>query len=199
MSGRICRWVTFDEDDLLGALDELEARHRVLAGDTYSDVEHVLAENVAATNRHDWTAYEAGMTPDLVATDHRIVGFGTLDRDGLLAWSRTREELIPNSTTVISKVYGDGPAILATGRATGVTADGNEYEWPRSDGVRARCRRPALPHRRLRRRPMARGGRPVRGDRVGWGACRPSCEPRPARFLRITRICLPQRWLVARD
>ena len=56
--GRQCRIVTFDEDDLAAALEEMERRHEELSGEAYAAVEHTYAagERGIQPRRHGWRA-----------------------------------------------------------------------------------------------------------------------------------------------
>ena len=56
--GRQCRIVTFDEDDLAAALEELERRHEELSGEAYAAVERALraGERGIQPRRHGWRA-----------------------------------------------------------------------------------------------------------------------------------------------
>ena len=128
-AGRLRRLTTFDDTDLLGALDTLESRHRELVGDAYTEADRIIAVAAATLAGYDVAGMDAVLAPDLVSTDHRPIGYGTLDRDALLAFLRTRSELTPVTTSMLSKIYRSDRASLLACRTTGRTAADSEYEW----------------------------------------------------------------------
>ena len=75
----VCRVTSFDETEAAIALAFMNARYRELTGHT-ATVEHDLFAGFDAINRGDWEAFEATLPPDLVAIDHRPLGFAPADR-----------------------------------------------------------------------------------------------------------------------
>ncbi len=89
----------------------------------------MLAAIQTTFSQGDWEGLNELTTPDLVSTDHRPMGYGTLGREGMLEWHRTMREVSPVNTNVFSKIYRSGRCSLASGRNTGHTADDGEWEW----------------------------------------------------------------------
>ena len=119
---------TFDEDDLDAAMAELDARF--LAGEGAASLP-VLAAGVTwieASRAQDVDALRALTAPGLVCVDHQPLGFGTLDRDGLLAATQLRFELSADDVVIVRSVQVDGPAVLALHYAETATEVRSRYE-----------------------------------------------------------------------
>jgi ketosteroid isomerase-like protein len=126
--GLVRHQTLFAEADLDGALAELDARF--LAGEGAGSLP-VLAAGVAwieASRNHDVDALRAVVAPDLVCVDHQPLGFGTLDRDGIIAATRLRFEVSSDDVVIVRSVQVDGPVLLARHYSETATAEGNRYE-----------------------------------------------------------------------
>ena len=129
-SGRVCRRVSFDESNVVAAVEALEARYRELRGDAYSTIERDTAGLGSAFNAREWATIEALVSPQAVWVDHAPLGFGTNDREQFIATGlRALTELAPDVVGVGTKSYADGRVLLSTVDAAGTTPEGNEYSW----------------------------------------------------------------------
>jgi len=128
-SGLWSRTVTFDVTDLVGAVAELEERHRRLAGDAYTNIDRHLADFAAVYSRGDRAAVETFLAPGLMSTDHRHIGYGTLDRDGMLAWFESRSQTALSMTVLNTKIHVTERVSLVAGLVLGATQEGSSYEW----------------------------------------------------------------------
>jgi hypothetical protein len=128
-SGHICRSVTFDDTDIDAALDELDQRHATIAGAAYTNADRVVAETAATLRRLDLEAWIATMSEDFISVDHRPIGYGTIDRSGLLALIRARHELTATNTHVVAKVYGSARASLVVMNTSSRSVEDSQYEW----------------------------------------------------------------------
>ena len=135
-----CRVTSFDEGDVAIALAFMNARYRELTGHA-ATVEHDLFVGFDAINRGDWAAFEATLPADLVAIDHRPLGFEPADRDAFVdGWMRGFVALVSNVVMIPVKAYERGSTVLARIVSSGTTADGSRYEWDsvvvtRNDGA----------------------------------------------------------------
>src|SRR5204862_3205128 len=76
-SGRAVSVTFFDEDDLDGALGELEQRFLAGEGAAHADwLERALLGVLTAHNQRDWNALRELYTDDVVCIDHRPAGSG---------------------------------------------------------------------------------------------------------------------------
>ncbi len=78
--------------------------------------------------RRTSTRSERVTAPGLVCVDHQPLGFGTLDRDGLLAATQLRFELSADDVVIVRSVQVDGPAVLALHYAETATEVRSRYE-----------------------------------------------------------------------
>ncbi len=127
-SGQLVRRALYDEDDLDAALAGLD--EWFLAGEGAGH-EAVLAAGLAwlaATRDRDVETMRAITTPGLVAVDHSPLGFGTLERDGLLAATRLRFEISPDDLVILRSVQVRGRAVLALHYAETAAEAGGRYE-----------------------------------------------------------------------
>jgi hypothetical protein len=129
-SGRLCRRVIFDDADLVAALEELDTRYREIAGNEYTVIDQNLADSRRALQRRDWERLEAMFSPDLIAVDHRSLGFPEADRTAFInERMRGVVELTRDHVLVTGKVQARGLCGIWTGSATGTTTEGNAYAW----------------------------------------------------------------------
>jgi class 3 adenylate cyclase/ketosteroid isomerase-like protein/tetratricopeptide (TPR) repeat protein len=126
--GRLRRVVLHDGDALDAAVADLDARF--LAGEG-SGALPVLAAGVAwieASRAQDIDALRTLVAPELLCVDHQPLGFGTLDREGLLAATQLRFELSADDVVIVRSVQVDGRALLALHYAETATEDRSRYE-----------------------------------------------------------------------
>jgi class 3 adenylate cyclase len=128
-NGRICRITSFDDDNLLGALEALEHRHRELSGDAMPAVERSLVDRSMAFNRGDLEPMLAGLRDDYEMVDHSPLGFGTADAAGLRAQIEAMREQLQRMVQIQAVRYASERAVLASSMHHGVTSDGTDYVW----------------------------------------------------------------------
>ncbi|MHB8464606.1 MAG: nuclear transport factor 2 family protein, partial [Acidimicrobiales bacterium] len=87
--------LNFDPDDLDAAFAELDARFAAGEGAPYAQGLAVWSRLVAAYNRRDWDTMESFYRDDFVTIDHRRLGWGTLDWQGLRPLIQGMVELSP--------------------------------------------------------------------------------------------------------
>ena len=120
--------VTFDEDGLVEALDELDARYG--AGEGAQDgVAFSDFPIVNLVNRRDWSAILDPDFPEFTQVDHRQLGWPTVDRQGWVATMQQYVELVPDLVMVVRKIHQRGGAGLTTLDPVGTTADGSAVAW----------------------------------------------------------------------
>ncbi|MEX1009019.1 MAG: nuclear transport factor 2 family protein, partial [Acidimicrobiia bacterium] len=124
----ISRVVTFDDSDLVGALEELEQRHRELSGDTYTHAEQSFAERSIAYQRGDLDTMLTFLSQHYQVVDHTPVGFGTADAAGLRAQIAAWDPQVP-TVVIQAKRYVSERAILEAIAHRGTTDDGSDYVW----------------------------------------------------------------------
>ena len=125
----VCRVTSFDEADVATALAFMNARYRELTGHA-ATVEHDLFAGFDAINRGDWAAFEAMLPGDLVAIDHRPLGFAAADRHEFVdGWMRGFVAEVANVVIIPVKAYTRGSSVLFRIVSSGTTADGSHYEW----------------------------------------------------------------------
>ena len=125
----VCRVTSFDETDVAIALAFMNSRYQERTGITAS-VEHDLFAGFDAINRGDWSAFEATLAPDLVAIDHRPLGFAPADRHEFVdGWMRGFVAQVANVVMIPVKAYTRGSSVLFRIVSSGTTADGSHYEW----------------------------------------------------------------------
>ena len=102
---RLERLTLFDQADLAGALEELEARHLELLGDAASDLDRALANALITINRRDPDAYERIMVPDVTIVDHLPLNFPPAHRaSDFTRMLRRLYELAPDTLFLNAKV-----------------------------------------------------------------------------------------------
>ena len=128
-TGAIEYWATFDDDDLAAALDLLNDRYIAGEGAEHEYLIRRLGENRGAFEARDWDAYEALIHPEFAFVDHRPIGQGSGNRDGLLTSLRALTELAPAFTSVEPSLSIKGDVSLTRVRDRATNTEGNEYEW----------------------------------------------------------------------
>ena len=127
--GRMVRSVLFDDDDLLAALAELDARY--LAGEGTPDASTIAlgVDLFARINAHDWDAYRDAIDPAFVGADHRELSWPTLDRAGLVEMMRGYADLSADFSMTTRKFVVSGRCLLVVLDVRGTTVDGTAVEW----------------------------------------------------------------------
>ena len=130
--GRLRRSTSFDADDLVTAAEELDRRHREIAGDSYSDLERAGEEGNAVLSHGDVEAYERFLAPDVVVEDHHPLNFPPAQRSReFIAMLRRLFDVAPRNVFVTQKAFTRGWARLSLQLHLSVTPEGNTYEWVR--------------------------------------------------------------------
>ena len=126
--GRPCALVTFDPDDLVAAVEELEARYFAGEGARYAAQVRSGSAHSTALFARDWDALGATMAENFVAVDHRGL-WPELDRDGYLARMRTLTEQASDTTIVnrTSQVAGSEAFSICDVRGTRDHGDSYTY------------------------------------------------------------------------
>ncbi|MGZ6907450.1 MAG: nuclear transport factor 2 family protein [Acidimicrobiia bacterium] len=126
--GRYAANVIFDEQDLDAALAELDARF--LAGEGAGSLPVLAAGQawIEASRNRDVEVLGAVVAPDLVCVDHQPLGFGALDREGIIAATRLRFEVSSDDVVIVRSVQVDGPVLLARHYSETATDEGNRYQ-----------------------------------------------------------------------
>ena len=125
--GRIDVLMTFDEDDLLGAVEEMDRRDRELRGDEYPLAEAVFTRNTLAVSRGDLETMT--YAPGYRAVDHSPAGMGDADSAGHVEQIEIMVSQVPGVVMFSARLYSSGRAVLAYMPIRGTTEDGSEYVW----------------------------------------------------------------------
>jgi class 3 adenylate cyclase len=126
--GPICQTIIFGPDDLDTAYAELDARYLAGEGAPFAESLTRLAEATASYNTRDWDRFGALYPEDCLLVDHRLTGWGTLDRANLLEHVRGMVE------RVVAEVRLRVPAVVRLSEqgmvfvATGTDPTGDEFE-----------------------------------------------------------------------
>jgi class 3 adenylate cyclase/ketosteroid isomerase-like protein len=103
--GRIVAIVLFDLDDRDAAYAELDARYAVGESAAHPLAAAWLAGYLRAFAARDWDAMAALFAADLVAHNHRLVGWGTLNGPAaLLSTAKAQVELAPDTRERVDHV-----------------------------------------------------------------------------------------------
>ena len=127
--GRLCRLTNFDEADLASALDALDARHAELVGEAYTSIDGWWGQRRRLFEARDWDGFNQLLAPDVIVTDHRPIGFGSVDREGYLAWLRSSDDTHRGQVLVCVKTYSTSSRCLAVNQIFGTTVHEGEVEW----------------------------------------------------------------------
>ena len=127
--GRIDVMVSFDEDDLAAALEELERRHEELSGDGYTTVERTYARASTALARGDMEAWQSCQARDIKVVDHTPLGTGDLDGHVALDHLAVWRDQTPDFVSYRTRSFVQGDAMLSALAIRGTTPEGNRYEW----------------------------------------------------------------------
>ncbi len=149
---------TFDEDDFIGAVDELEERHRAISGAAYTEADRLLAESITLGNHGEPIGIER-FTPDFTAVSHIHMHLAPANREEFVRdWAGSLRDVAPDFRWYAAKAYVDELASINVTEAVGLTPEGSEYTWQWVHLRRYVARRPAgamggLPDRAMGRRP----------------------------------------------
>jgi hypothetical protein len=118
--GVVTHHVSFDPDDIVAALDELDARFAALGGNA-----------LMATNRHsfdarDWETFASAFAETCTIADHRTAGWGLIDRAAFVDYQRSVVDLAEDAHLRVDHLRSLGNVSISTGRAFGTRAGG---EW----------------------------------------------------------------------
>ena len=108
-AGQSCAMTFFDEDDRAGAFDALESRYAEIRTCEAGPAERMAGEYVRAFNRRDWDAVNECFAPDLVAIDHRSIGFPESGRTELLERNLSMVEVAPRRGHPVPEALRDRP------------------------------------------------------------------------------------------
>ncbi|MEP6626288.1 MAG: hypothetical protein ABJC79_17705, partial [Acidimicrobiia bacterium] len=132
-AGATSRIVTFDDDDLAAALEELDTRHVELLGDAATDIDRTITEGSIVINRREPEVYERFMTPDVEIVDHLRLNFPPANRaSDFTRMLRRLYELAPDTLFVRKKVIVSRRALLTVDEQRSTTPEGNRYNWVRN-------------------------------------------------------------------
>ena len=126
--GRFVRGAHYDEGDLDTALAELDGGFSPVKVPIISRCSRPVRRGSRRAGTRIWTRCVPITSPDLVCVDHQPLGFGTLDRDGLLAATQLRFELSADDLVIVRSVQVAGDAVLAVHYAETATESGSRYE-----------------------------------------------------------------------
>jgi tetratricopeptide (TPR) repeat protein len=124
----ICYTIIFRPDDLDAAYAELDARYLAGEGAPFVDSLTCLAETTASYNSRDWDRFEALYTEDCLVVDHRLVGWGTLDRADLVEYVRGMVERVADvrmRVPAVVRLTEQGLVYVSTGS----DATGDQFEF----------------------------------------------------------------------
>lgn len=110
--GRIGRSSFFDPDDVVGALEELEALYIADEGAPFHVVLETFATTMSALNRSDPESVIATYHPDFQLVDHRALGWGTLDHAAMSTRARSSMQMFPTSTLIGRQLHGVAPCVI---------------------------------------------------------------------------------------
>ncbi len=120
--------IRYAPDDLAAAHAELDARWRKDEARSYPAITAAMQAWQEAFDAQDWDALAAVYSGDLIATDHRLVGWGEFRGPaGLVAAHRAYLELAPDLSMRVVHLRAKARGVLAQGLWYG-TRDGGEFE-----------------------------------------------------------------------
>jgi class 3 adenylate cyclase/type II secretory pathway predicted ATPase ExeA/ketosteroid isomerase-like protein len=128
--GRARHLVDFSDDDLAGALDELDERYIAGEGAADEQVVRLWKDLRLAASHHDWDAFEALCAPDMEAIDHKNLSWPLRDRTSYVDALRLLAQDVPDLVLMARTLEVDGTVTLALVETQGRTPDGGEMAWP---------------------------------------------------------------------
>jgi tetratricopeptide (TPR) repeat protein len=118
--GRIVAITSVAPDDVDVALDLLDARYVAQGGPDFAAMRRLF-------DARDWESFAALHAPDSTIADHRIAGWGDIDRDTFVDYQRSVVELAPDAHLWIDHTRSHGDVAISIGRAFG-TQNGGPWE-----------------------------------------------------------------------
>ena len=127
--GRIVREVDFDDDDLVDALGELDARYAVGEGAEFAAAVRPGVDHLAAFHARDWAALAASVRGYEIV-DHRGL-WPDAGPDAYVERMQSLAATAPDATIVARKLHVHGDAVLMTAdvRATAEHGDRHDYTF----------------------------------------------------------------------
>jgi hypothetical protein len=129
LDGRMVLVTIFDDRDLAGALEALDARYVQTTVDV-APAEVAALAAYAALDRRDWPGFTAFFDDDLVIVDHRRLGFppgrGSATFTAAL---QSLVEQVPDVVAYITSIRTHGRVVLATTHQRGTATGGGEASW----------------------------------------------------------------------
>ena len=126
-AGLVVRMAYFDEDDLAAAVAELDERYFAGEGAEHADLLRLFNANVAGVAARDYAGLAGLTSPEFEYVDHRLVSWGTRNRQGFADMRRGDDDL--PTTFVATKVYLGSRALIARMFARAAAEDGSALEW----------------------------------------------------------------------
>jgi ketosteroid isomerase-like protein len=129
-NGRMCRWTTYELDDLDAALVELDEWFLASVA-VQGGAWRAIARATQAMTRRDLDGVRAAMTEDFVFVDHRPLSVGTVDRDQYLRYLAPLFDETPDVRWTMVSNHGITDHV-ACGliRHSGTTNEGGRFENP---------------------------------------------------------------------
>ncbi|MFN2428048.1 MAG: nuclear transport factor 2 family protein, partial [Candidatus Binatia bacterium] len=122
--------VRLDLDDLDAAYAELESRFQGGEAAKHPRATATINRYGVARDNHQWADLAAQLHPDMVTTDHRVLGWGMLlGRDEYMKTQKTLVDLAPDSKFQVHHVRRSERGQLAASVLCG-TRDGGRFELP---------------------------------------------------------------------
>jgi class 3 adenylate cyclase/tetratricopeptide (TPR) repeat protein len=132
--GLVTGLVQFDESDVAAAVAELD--ERFLAGEGAPDAAVLRAARALNDVGTDLAALPRLLADDFEVVDHRLVAFGTGDREYFVEAARSNDAVGLAQVHVLNRaVFVRGRAVLAVRREIRGTAIGVDYQWDGCDVV----------------------------------------------------------------
>jgi class 3 adenylate cyclase/tetratricopeptide (TPR) repeat protein len=128
-NGRLVYEADYDDEDLAAALDELDERYIAGEGAEHEYMIRRLDDHRHAFAARAWDAYEALLHPEFAFVDHRQIGQGSGNRDGMLTSLRALAGLVSDFSYVEPSLLINDDVALTRVRDRATNAEGNEYEW----------------------------------------------------------------------
>ena len=127
--GRARAIVMFDDDDLAGAMQELE--DRFVAGEGAADAYAIrrCGDFVRSMEQVDGAATLGLCDPAVHFSDHRKLGFGAVGYDGVRGILAARAEQIAEDTSYFRTLEVRGDVIIGLLDSRGVSAEGTEVAY----------------------------------------------------------------------
>ncbi|HYC23564.1 MAG TPA: nuclear transport factor 2 family protein, partial [Candidatus Bathyarchaeia archaeon] len=129
-AGNRVTMITFDPEDLDAAFDELTERYAAGEGASYPRVQAVMRKFGEAFTSRDWESLETLFAPDVVVSDHRLLGWEPLrGPQAYVEAMRSMTDLAPDARIRPDHVTMSDHAYLAITTWVG-TREGGAFEAP---------------------------------------------------------------------